>query len=120
MVCSQSTICCSWSSATILNLLVAEEDETRRGSETGLKLFTMNGFFRGRVVGVGDFRGQPEGIALWACGDGSGYWLAADQSKEANRFLVFDRQTLELAGSFHSPQVSSTDAVGLRRNCDAR
>ncbi len=100
---------------TNLNLLIAEEDETRRGSETGLKLFTMDGIFKDRVVGVDDFRGQPEGIALWACDDGSGYWLAADQSRAATRFLVFDRRSLELSGSFHSPQVSNTDGIWLHQ-----
>jgi 3-phytase len=104
-----------WGDRANLNLLVAEEDESLRGTEAGLKLFTMDGHFKGRVVGNDVFQGQPEGIALWACDDGGGYWLAADQSPRGNRFVVFERRSFDYLGAFYSTQVSNSDGIWLHQ-----
>ena len=47
-------------------------------SDTGLviKVYTLDGQFSGRQVGKGIFTAQAEGIALYACENGSGYWLS--------------------------------------------
>ncbi len=104
-----------WGDAHHSVLLIAEEDVSRRGSELGLKLFDVDGQFRGRIVGADRFRGQPEGIALWQCADGSGYWLASDQSDENQGFLVFDRRDFAYRGVFRSDGVRNSDGIWLHQ-----
>lgn len=108
-----------WGDEANGHLLVAEEDLSRRGSEVGLKVFGLGGRFLDRVVGVDAFRGQPEGIALWQCEDGSGYWLASDQSNEAQRFLAFDRQDFGFIGAFGSTEVWNSDGIWLHQDAIA-
>jgi 3-phytase len=104
-----------WGDPALQRLLVAEEDLSRAGSEMGLKLFGFDGTFQDRILGVEQFGGQPEGITLWQCADGSGYWLASDQSDTQQRFLVFDRGTLSFLGAFGSDRVSNSDGIWLHQ-----
>jgi 3-phytase len=96
-------------------LLIAEEDMSRHGRELGLKLFSLDGRFLDRIVGVQDFTGQPEGISLWRCGDGSGYWVVSDQNHSAQRYLVYERRSLDLVGAFGSPRIRNTDGIWLHQ-----
>jgi 3-phytase len=89
-------------------LLVAEEDVP---TGTGYRVYGFDGGYAGRDVGVGEFGAQAEGIALWACPDGSGYWIAADQFIDATLFHVYDRQTLEAKGRFAGRNTGMTDGV---------
>lgn len=92
-------------------LLIPEEYiETAPGA---LRVYSMRGEFSGENIGEGLFGGQPEGIALYACADGSGYWIAADQQTDANRFHVFGRDRLDYLGSFSGDLVRFTDGVAL-------
>lgn len=92
-------------------LLIPEEYIEQ--SPGALRVYTIDGRFTGENVGEGLFGGQPEGLALYACADGSGYWIAADQQTEANRFHVFDRVRLDYLGTFSGAQVRFTDGVAL-------
>lgn len=78
-----------------------------------IRLYDTAGNYLGKDLGSGLFGGQPEGIALYDCADGSGYWIATDQQLHSNRFHVFDRVTLEHLGSFHGNTVQFTDGVAL-------
>ncbi|WP_397596644.1 phytase [Silanimonas sp.] len=89
-------------------LLVAEEDVP---TGTGYRVYGFDGGYAGRDIGVGEFGAQAEGIALWACPDGSGYWIAADQFIDATLFHVYDRQTLEAKGRFAGRNTGMTDGV---------
>lgn len=93
-------------------LLIAEEDED---PVTGLviKVYSLDGSFTGEQIGKGIFKAQAEGIALYACGDGSGYWLSTDQADDRTVYHVFDRQTLEHAGAFTGRITANTDGVWL-------
>lgn len=82
-------------------------------SPGALRVYSMRGEFSGRNVGEGLFGGQPEGLALYACADGSGYWIAADQQTDDNRFHVFDRERLDYLGTFSGDEVRFTDGVVL-------
>jgi 3-phytase len=93
-------------------LLVAEEDETY-GSE--LKVYDLAGRFTGTLVGRDRYVNQAEGLALWACPDGSGYWIAADQSDAANQFHLFDRRTLAHVYTFRGATTQTTDGVWLHQ-----
>lgn len=106
-----------WGDPANDRLLVAEED-TRVG--TALREYSLAGEFRGRTVGAGLFRAQAEGIALWACGDGSGAWIATDQFKDLSLFHVFDRKTLEHLGAFAGTVTANTDGVWLHQAPTAR
>jgi len=91
-------------------LLVAEEDVP---TGTGYRVYGLDGRYAGRDIGVGEFGAQAEGIALWACPDGSGYWIAADQFIDATLFHVYDRQTLDAKGRFAGRNTGMTDGVWL-------
>jgi 3-phytase len=89
-------------------LLIAEEDERRMG----LRVYTRDGRFTGRVVGVDVFAAEPEGVALWACGE-DGYWVATDQHEARTEFLVLDRTSLDLVGVFTGQVTANTDGIGV-------
>jgi 3-phytase len=93
-------------------LLIAEEDED---PVTGLaiKVYNLDGTFTGEQIGKGVFKAQAEGIALYACEDGSGYWLSADQADDRTVYHVFDRQSLQHAGAFMGRTTANTDGVWL-------
>lgn len=93
-------------------LLIAEEDEM---PETGLviKEYNLDGRFTGTVVGAGIFSSQAEGIALYACPEGSGYWVSTDQAKDRTVFHVFDRETLQHVGAFMGEVTANTDGIWL-------
>ncbi|MGH8165724.1 MAG: phytase [Woeseiaceae bacterium] len=93
-------------------LLIAEEDED---PVTGLviKAYDLDGRFTGAQVGQGVFEAQAEGIALYACGDGAGYWLSTDQAADRTVYHIFDRRSLEHVGAFMGETTANTDGVWL-------
>lgn len=90
-------------------LLIADELE----AEANIKVYDFGGRFSGTVFGNDVFDYEPEGIALYACEDGSGYWLIADQDDDVNRFHVFRRDDLQLVGSFGGETTRNTDGIWL-------
>ena len=62
---------------------------------------------------LGNFnRGNdPEGIALVANPDNSGYWICTEQSKTDIRFHLYDRETLEYMTTMYLDNVSYTDGI---------
>ncbi|MBW8368567.1 MAG: phytase [Arenimonas sp.] len=102
-----------WGDVANDRLLIAEEDVA---TGTGYREYSMAGDFRGKSLGVGRFKAQAEGVTLWSCPDGSGYWLATDQFKDLSLFHVFDRQTLEHVGAFAGKAVANTDGVWLQQS----
>ena len=91
-------------------MLVADED-TRHLST--LREYTFAGKFTGRSLPQDSFGAQAEGVALWTCPDGSGYWVAVDQLAPLTIFHLFDRTTLKPVGSFEGKTTSHTDGVAL-------
>jgi 3-phytase len=98
-------------------LLIAEED-VRVG--TTLREYRMDGTYTGFNLPRERFQAQAEGVALWACSDGSGYWIAADQSSDHTVFHLFDRQDLRHLGSFAGHTVALTDGIWLQPAGTAR
>jgi 3-phytase len=92
-------------------LLIAEEEELPRGRR--VKVYTLDGHFTGQTMGEGLFKTQPEGLALYACEDGSGYWISTDQDEQRNVFHLFDRRTLAHVGAFTGAQTRNTDGIWL-------
>ena len=95
-------------------LLIAEED--RRVGST-LRDYTLDGMYRARSLPL--FDADAEGVALWACDAGEGYWIAVDQLKPTV-FRVFDRSSLKPLKTFSGEVVANTDgqvlyAAGLPR-----
>lgn len=101
-------------------LLLAEEDVN---SGTRLRMYGLDGRYRGRDIGAGLFKAQAEGMALAQCDDGgarAGYWIATDQFKDRSLFHVFDRDTLEHVGAFAGNRTANTDGVWLDQAPDER
>jgi 3-phytase len=92
-------------------LLIAEEDQA---TGTRLREYTFAYRYAGRDIGATQFHAQAEGIALWRCADGSGYWIATDQYKDRSVFHVYDRETLAYRGAF-AGRVANTDGVWLQQ-----
>lgn len=88
-------------------LLIADE------AARDVKVYRLDGSFTGRVLGGDVIRHEPEGIALYACGQDEGYWIVTDQHRTDNRFLIFDRRTFELVGAFTGSAVRNTDGIAL-------
>ena len=103
-------------------LLVA--DESRDGADgrggSTLREYSFDGIPSGRSVPDGSFAAEAEGVALWACGAGRGYWIAVDQLAPLTRFHLFDRATLAPAGTFQGRSTAHTDGVALDTRGTAR
>jgi 3-phytase len=99
-----------WGDPVNDRLMVAEEDPA--GGRV-LKVYSLTGRFRSEIVGEGLFQVQPEGIALYECADGGGYWITTDQDLGRNVFHLFDRQTLRHAGAFQGAVTRNTDGIWL-------
>jgi 3-phytase len=91
-------------------MLIADED-TRHLST--LREYSFAGRYTGRSLPQDSFGAQAEGVALWTCPDGSGYWIAVDQLAPLTIFHLFDRRTLAPVGSFTGKVTSHTDGVAL-------
>ena len=106
-----------WGDPAHDRLLIAEED---LATGTAIRDYGLDGRYRGRTLGAGLFQAQAEGIALWQCDDGGGYWIATDQFKDRSLFHVFDRASLRHLGAFAGRTVGNTDGVWLQQNGSTR
>ena len=106
-----------WGDPANDRLLVSEEDVV---TGTAVREYSLDGRYRGRSIGLGLFKAQAEGLALWQCAEGSGYWIATDQFKDRSLFHVFDRSTLEHVGAFAGNTVGNTDGIWLHQAATAR
>ncbi len=103
-----------WGDEIFGRMLIAEEEKS---SGTRLKEYSLADFsYTGRDVGAELFKAQAEGIALWHCRDGSGYWIAADQFKDHTVFHIFERTSLEHLGAFAGNTTGNTDGVWLNQS----
>jgi len=91
-------------------LLIADED--RRHLST-LREYTFSGKYTGRSLPHDSFGAEAEGVALWTCPGGGGYWIAVDQLAPLTLFHLFDRVTLEPRGTFRGNTTAHTDGVAL-------
>jgi 3-phytase len=98
-------------------LLIADED---RRHESTLREYTFSGRYTGRSLPQDSFGAEAEGVALWACPDGGGYWIAVDQLAPLTIFHVFDRLTLAPHGSFQGMVTAHTDGVALHAAATSR
>ena len=101
-----------WGDEAHDRLLISEEDQSLG---TRLRVYDMNGRYAGRDLGADLFKAQAEGLALWQCADGRGYWIATDQYKDRSVFHVFDRSSLRHLGAFAGTTTSNTDGVWLQQ-----
>lgn len=92
-------------------LLIAEEEP----GASEIKVYGLDGRFAGQVIPGRHFPHQAEGIALYGCEEGGGYWIATDQADTTSTFHLFDRRTLEHVGSFRGARVRNADGVALSR-----
>ncbi|MCW9708433.1 hypothetical protein [Fodinibius salsisoli] len=99
-----------WSDRTHNRLMIADEAY----SERSIKIYDLKGNFTGQTIPKIYFESEPEGIALYSCNDGSGYWIITDQHEsEANKFQVFNRETLQHIGTFKGAITRNTDGIWL-------
>ena len=88
-------------------LLIADED--RRVGST-LREYNLEGMYRAHSLPP--FDADAEGIALWACDAGEGYWIGVDQL-QPTVFRIFDRTTLKPLKTFSGQVVANTDGQVL-------
>jgi 3-phytase len=88
-------------------LLIADED--RRVGST-LREYTLDGLYRAHSLPL--FDADAEGVALWACDAGAGYWIAVDQLRPTV-FRIFDRTSLRPLKTFSGQVVANTDGQVL-------
>lgn len=91
-------------------LLIADED---RRHESTLREYSFSGRYTGRSLPQDSFGAEAEGVALWSCPNGGGYWIAVDQLAPLTVFHLFDRVTLAPRGSFRGALTARTDGVAL-------
>jgi 3-phytase len=91
-------------------LLIADED---RRHESTLREYSFSGKYTGRSLPQDSFAAEAEGVALWTCANGNGYWIAVDQLAPLTVFHLFDRATLAPRGSFEGEVTAHTDGVAL-------
>jgi 3-phytase len=91
-------------------LLVADEDARHLST---LREYTLAGRYTGRRLPDRSFDAQAEGVALWSCPNGAGYWIAVDQLMPRTIFHVFDRVSLVPQGSFSGEVTAHTDGIAL-------
>lgn len=96
-------------------LLIADESTAHNGSrhESTLREYTFSGRYTGRSLPQDSFGAEAEGVALWSCPDGAGYWIAVDQLAPLTVFHLFDRVMLTPRGSFRGTLTARTDGVAL-------
>lgn len=90
-------------------LFIAEEDET----DSHWKVYDLETGRFTSLMGRGRFPQQAEGMALYACGERDGYWIATDQGYPVTSFVVFDRASLDYVGTFRGAETNTTDGVAL-------
>ncbi len=101
-----------WGDPAGNRLLIAEEDESYANE---FKVYDLEGSYTGRTFGRDIFAAQAEGIALYSCADGNGYWLTTEQGKGKTQFHLFDRVSLEHVGAFRGSMVANTDGIWLQQ-----
>jgi 3-phytase len=106
-----------WGDPVHDRLVISEEDPP---TGTAVREYRLDGTYAGRTLGLDRFKAQAEGIALWTCADGSGYWLFTDQFKDRSVFHVYDRRTLAPLGAFAGKVTANTDGVWLRQSGSTR
>ncbi|WP_140909287.1 NHL repeat-containing protein [Cognatiluteimonas lumbrici] len=96
-------------------LLVADEDREGHAGGRGstLREYTLAGRFTGRSLPAGSFAAEAEGVALWDCPGGGGYWVAVDQLAPLTRFHLFERRSLAPSGTFQGLRTAFTDGIAL-------
>lgn len=94
-------------------LLIADEATAPRSRHSNLREYTLAGRYTGRSLPEGSFDAEAEGVALWSCADGSGYWIAVDQLTPLTRFHLFDRKTLRLRATWQGAVTANTDGIAL-------
>jgi 3-phytase len=90
-------------------LLIADEYQPK----STLREYTLAGRATGRQIPENTFSFEAEGVALWSCRRGKGYWVAVDQLSPLTIFHFFDRATLARIGSITGGTVAATDGISL-------
>jgi 3-phytase len=97
-------------------LLIADEYHPK----STLREYTLAGKATGRQLPEDTFSFEAEGVALWSCRRGKGYWVSVDQLAPLTVFHVFDRKSLRRVGSITGRTVATTDGIALRSEGNAR
>ncbi len=99
-----------WVDPARRHLLIAEEKE----GESQIKVYDLEGNHLPQLgIPARYFPHEAEGIVLYPCADGGGYWITTDQSDVGNTFHVFGREDFAYRGSFQGRVVSNTDGIAV-------
>ena len=93
-------------------LLIAEEDK----NQNAVKIYDLNGNYLQQNLGEDLIQYQAEGIMLYDCGRGEGYYFLTDQDfykTNNNTFHIYNRRDLKYVGSFISNNIQNTDGIWI-------
>jgi len=104
----------------LLSIVVIGLDQvSKRWVLSSLPEYTPAGKATGRQLPEDTFSFEAEGVALWSCRHGKGYWVSVDQLAPLTVFHVFDRKTLRRVGSIPGPPVATANTRTKRADLPA-
>jgi 3-phytase len=93
-------------------LLIADEDK----NQNVVKIYDMTGNYLQQTLGGDLIQYQAEGIMMYDCVRGEGYYFLTDQDfykTNNNTFHVYNRRDLKYVGSFISDKIQNTDGIWI-------
>ncbi len=79
-----------------------------------VKIYSLAGQFKGKILGAGVIQGDPEGMALVEQTEapGGGYLIVTDQGPQQTLFRLFSRDGAQYYGAFTGdPVLANTDGI---------
>jgi 3-phytase len=89
-------------------LLIADELDGRQA----LVIYDGDGRFVERAA-ADLFGSEPEGVALYRCAGGGGFWVVTDQHPQRTRFHLLQRDDLAEIGLFVGLATANTDGIAV-------
>lgn len=76
-------------------------------------LVTTSFWLTGQVLDQALFHHEPEGMGIYDCGEGTGFWVATDQAPTTSYFHVLDRADFRKLGTFVGAVTANTDGIAV-------
>lgn len=85
-------------------ILISDEEEKN------IQIYNLNGQYL-KTIGNKMFLGDPEGMDLYKINEEEGIYITTDQTRNNNRFHLWDRKTLQYKETIYNKYVTNTDGI---------